>query len=182
MTDEERAAYWRSMRRGRPPADEIEKAGPGEESVWDYPRPPRLEFIDWPLKVTFAGTVIAETARGARVLETAGAPTYYFPPEDVRQELLRPIAGTSFCEWKGRAVYWDIVVNGRVAEAAAWSYPRPTAEFEAIGGWFAFYPGRVGACWARGEQVSPQPGGFYGGWVTSWIKGPIKGRPGTEGW
>ncbi|MBI1179919.1 MAG: DUF427 domain-containing protein [Alphaproteobacteria bacterium] len=176
------ADYWRNLRRSRPPAEAIEPAGPGEESVWDYPRPPLLERIDWPLQVEFGGEIVASTTRGIRILETASPPAYYFPPQDVRLDLMRRVAGTSLCEWKGTAVYWEIVAGGRIAEAAAWSYPDPEPEFAAIRGWFSFYPGRVDACRVRGELASPQPGPFYGGWMTSWVRGPVKGASGTERW
>jgi len=132
--------------------------------------------------VEFGGAVVAETRRAIRVLETAGAPVWYLPPDDVRMELLVPIDRRSICEWKGLATYFDLRVGDRVAPAAAWSYPRPSAGYEAIRDHIAFYAGRVDAASVDGEPVIPQPGGFYGGWVTPDVVGPFKGEPGTEGW
>jgi uncharacterized protein (DUF427 family) len=156
--------------------------GPGQESVWDYPRPPRLEPTDSTVLVVHVGATIAESTRAMRVLETSQAPAFYLPPEDVDLSLLRPSTDASFCEWKGRASYWDVVVDGRAALAAAWSYPTPTPAFTAIAGWFAFYPQRVDACHVDGERVRTMDGGFYGGWVTSKVVGPFKGGPGTATW
>jgi uncharacterized protein (DUF427 family) len=156
--------------------------GPGQESVWDYPRPPRLEPTGALVVVEHAGVVVAESRRALRVLETSQAPAFYLPPEDVDVSLLRPSTQASFCEWKGRASYCDIVVGGRVATDAAWTYPRPTAAFAAIAGWYSFYPQRVDACWVDGELVQAMDGGFYGGWVTSAVVGPFKGGPGTATW
>ncbi len=154
------------------------------ESVWEYPRPPRLERTDRRLRVEHGGAVVAETTRGWRVLETSHPPVFYFPPEDVRWDLLQPSGRAgSFCEWKGVARYWDLEVPGaaRVAEAA-WSYDRPTAGFAPIAGSVAIYPSRVDGCWVDGELVQAQAGDFYGGWITSWVRGPFKGGPGTRGW
>ena len=159
-----------------------EVPGPGQESVWDYPRPPRLEPFAGRLRVVFAGEVVAETTRGFRVLETSHPPVYYFPREDVRMDRMRSTPGGSFCEFKGRAEYWSIVVGDKVAREAAWSYPEPTAAFAPIRDALAFYAGRVDACWVDDEQATPQPGGFYGGWVTTGVVGPFKGGPGTMGW
>jgi len=132
--------------------------------------------------VEFGGAVVAETRAAIRVLETAGAPVWYLPPDDVQMELLVPIERRSICEWKGLASYFDLRVGGRVAHSAAWSYPRPSAGYEAIRDHIAFYAGLVDAAFVDGEPVSPQPGGFYGGWVTPDVVGPFKGEPGTEGW
>lgn len=156
--------------------------GPGQESVWDYPRPPRLAPANHPLRVEFAGQIIAATSRALRVLETSHPPTYYFPPGDVRHEFLRQSARESWCEWKGRARYFDIVVNDRHAASAAWSYPHPTHEFLALANYLAFFPHALDACYVANERATAQPGGFYGGWVTSHIVGPFKGAPGTSGW
>lgn len=155
---------------------------PGEESVWDYPRPPRLEPVEARITVTFGGEVVADTTRAWRTLETSHPPTYYLPPDDVRSEYLRPATGTSFCEWKGVARYWTVAVGGRSAERAAWSYPSPTAAFAPIRDHVAFYAGPMDRCTVGGEPVTPQPGGFYGGWITPEIRGPFKGGPGTMGW
>ena len=156
--------------------------GPGQESVWDYPRPPRLEPVAAELVVVHGGEVIAHTTRGARVLETSQAPALYFPPEDVRANLLRPSTHQTFCEWKGSATYHDVVVGDAVAHAAAWTYRSPTAAFASIAGWLAFFPQKVDECRVDGERVTAMPGGVYGGWVTSAIVGPFKGGPGTAHW
>ncbi len=173
---------WRRMQRNRPNPAEIIKPGPGQESVWDYPRPPRLEPVTKPIRVVFAGTEIAAAPASFRVVETAGAPVYYLPPTTVRTGLLRRSDQTSLCEWKGQACYWSIQVGDRQARNAAWSYPEPVPDFGAIRDHFAFFAGRVDACYLGDERVEPQPGGFYGGWVTANIVGPIKGEPGTESW
>lgn len=152
------------------------------ESVWDYPRPPRLEPVRHRLKVMFAGEVVAETVAGWRVLETSHPPTYYFPPSDVDARVLRPAPGNSFCEFKGVAEYLTIVARDRVAERAAWRYPDPSPAFSAIAGCVAFYPSRVDACFVGHHQVVAQEGDFYGGWITPDLRGPFKGGPGTRGW
>jgi uncharacterized protein (DUF427 family) len=164
----------------RPPW--AEETGPGQESVWDYPRPPRIEPADADLRVLRRGEELARTARGFRVVETAGAPVYYFPPEDVRLDLLSNGGGRSVCEWKGPAVYWDLQQGGDRVPAIAWSYPEPTGQFRSLAGWLAFYAGKVDEAWVGDVRASPQPGGFYGGWVTSKLTGPIKGAPGSAGW
>ena len=156
--------------------------GPGQESVWDYPRPPRLEAVAERLRVTFAGEPIAETSAGYRVLETSHPPVYYLPPGDVRMDLLTAVPGSSMCEFKGAARYWSINVAGQSAQRAAWSYPDPTDRFRAIKDYLAFYASHVDACWVGDEQVDAQAGDFYGGWITSRITGPFKGGPGTFGW
>lgn len=156
--------------------------GPGQESVWDYPRPPRLEASARHLKIVFNGEVIAETSRSQRVLETSHPPVYYIPPEDVREEFLLPATGASFCEWKGEAGYRTVRVGDREVRSAAWFYPDPTPAFAAIKGYLAFYPGRMDECFVDGERVAAQPGDFYGGWITGEIVGPFKGEPGTMGW
>ncbi|WP_406195281.1 DUF427 domain-containing protein [Kitasatospora sp. NBC_01560] len=155
----------------------------GGESVWDYPRPPRIDAADGRLvQVLFAGRQVASTRRALRVLETSHPPVWYVPPEDVATELLHPAAGESHCEWKGSAHYWDLRVGGLRSERAAWSYPRPEPAFRQLRGHFAFYPARVDRCTVDGETVRPQEGDFYGGWITSEIRGPFKGAPGTGGW
>lgn len=156
--------------------------GPGQESVWDYPRPPAVEPCDHHVIVTFAGTVIAESLRPVRVLETSQPPAYYLPPDDVRTDLLVPSTRRSGCEWKGDAVYWTVAVGDRVAEDAAWSYPAPTERFAAIRDHLAFYPQRVDECTVDGEVVEPNEGSFYGGWITTRVVGPFKGGAGTLGW
>ena len=134
------------------------------------------------MRVEFAGITLAETDLGVRVLETSSPPVYYFPPEDVRTEFLKPMVHTSFCEWKGTASYWTVEVRGRRQEAVAWSYEQPDEGYEQLAGHLAFYATLVDACFVGNEQVTPQPGDYYGGWVTSKIVGPFKGEPGTEGW
>ncbi|BAC09997.1 DUF427 domain-containing protein [Thermosynechococcus vestitus] len=155
---------------------------PGQESVWDYPRPPRLEPTAKHLRVIFNGLVIADTQRGKRVLETSHPPVYYFPPEDVQSQYLVPSARQTFCEWKGQGAYYHIKVGDRQAENAAWYYPKPTPAFAAIRNYIAFYAGLMDECTVDGVVVIPQPGGFYGGWITPDIVGPFKGAPGTWGW
>ena len=157
--------------------------GPGQESVWDYPRPPAVQPTSRHVRIGFDGTTLAATKAALRVLETAGAPTWYLPREDVRMDLLRPSRGHgSVCEWKGSASYFDLVVGERVSLRAAWTYERPLPGYEALAGRVAFYAGRVDEVTVDGERVRPQPGGFYGGWVTDDVVGPFKGEPGTEGW
>ena len=159
------------------------KPGPGQESVWDYPRPPAVEASDRAVRVEHGGELVAETHAAIRVLEMAGAPVWYLPRDDVRMDLLRPVAEkTTHCEWKGSATYFDLVVGDQVARNAAWTYERPLPGYEAITGRIAFYAGRVNAATVDGEVARPQPGGFYGGWVTDDVVGPFKGEPGTEGW
>jgi len=152
------------------------------ESVWDYPRPPRVEASQKPVRVEFAGEVVAETTRAYRVLETSHPPVYYVPLDDVRSEFLRPSARHTYCEFKGEAGYYDLVAGGREVREAAWYYPEPSARYEVLRDHLAFYPGRVDAAWVGDEQVTPQEGDFYGGWITSEIEGPFKGGPGTAGW
>ena len=157
--------------------------GPGQESVWDYPRPPAVVPSNREIRVEHGGEVVAETREAVRVLETAGAPVWYIPRSHVRMELLRPVPDrTTQCEWKGSATYFDLGVGDSVVRNAAWTYERPLPGYEAIAGRIAFYASRVDAATVDGEAVRPQPGGFYGGWVTDDVVGPYKGEPGTEGW
>lgn len=156
--------------------------GPGQESVWDYPRPPRLESVSQRLRVVCGGSTIADTAGGYRVLETSHPPTYYFPLSSVVSGVLVPAGRGSVCEWKGVAAYYDVVVGARRADRAAWAYPRPSDPFAAIAGSVAFYAGLMDLCFVGEEQVTPQPGGFYGGWITSRVVGPFKGVAGSMGW
>ena len=158
------------------------KPGPGQESVWDYPRPPRLEDSDKHIQVIFNGQVIADSRRAKRVLETSHPPVYYIPPEDIRLEFLQPAGGQSWCEWKGQAQYWTLTVGDKQAVNVGWYYPNPTTPFAAIKNHIAFYAGPMDACYVAGEPIRPQPGQFYGGWITSDIVGPFKGEPGTMGW
>ena len=157
---------------------------PQPESVWDYPRPPRLEPTPRRLRIVHAGILVAETTRSQRILETSHPPVYYFPPEDIALHLLRPSArGRSFCEFKGLATYWDLAIPGQQpVSAVAWSYPTPAKPYAALKNHLAFYASYVDECWVDDERVQPQPGDFYGGWITSHVKGPFKGAPGTMGW
>ncbi|HKY14637.1 MAG TPA: DUF427 domain-containing protein [Microthrixaceae bacterium] len=155
--------------------------GPNQESVWDYPRPPRLEPVRQRLQISWGSTAIADTRVGFRIVETAHPPTYYLPPGDCDLGLLTASSGSSFCEWKGHAAYFDVTVAGDLIRRAAWSYPDPTPAFEPIRNHLAFYPAPL-VCSVDGERATPQPGEFYGGWVTSGVAGPFKGSPGTEHW
>ncbi|WP_284945376.1 DUF427 domain-containing protein [Acidisoma cladoniae] len=152
------------------------------EDVWEYPRPPRLEPVAQTLRIVFAGRTIAVTEAGFRVLETSHPPVYYLPPSSFTGCLLTQASGGSVCEWKGVARYWSIRVGDRVAERAAWSYPEPTEAFISIRDHLAVYAGMMEACFVGEEAVTPQPGGFYGGWVTRDLKGPFKGVPESMGW
>jgi uncharacterized protein (DUF427 family) len=152
------------------------------ESVWDYPRPPRLEHTSKRVTVVHAGVTVVESDRCLRVLETSHPPVYYVPREDVRPGALEAASGRSYCEFKGTANYWDLVVGGTRVRNAAWSYEQPSPAYADLTGAVAFYPGRVDECRVAGEVVHPQEGDFYGGWITADITGPFKGGPGTRGW
>lgn len=153
------------------------------ESVWEYPRPPRLEPTTRRIRVVFDGTTIVDSRRALRLLETSHPPTYYIPRSDVREGHLRAAqGGPTFCEWKGQASYFDVVSGNRVAPRAAWTYPDPVAAYAALRDHVAFYPDPMDACFVDDERVAPQSGSFYGGWITSDIVGPFKGGPGTAGW
>lgn len=156
--------------------------GPGQLSVWDFPRPPAL--VQWGEHVTveLGGVVIADTTAAWCVLETSHPPTYYLPADSFVAGALQPTSGSSFCEWKGHASYLDLVGGDAVAQAAAWTYPEPTAGFEVLRDHVALYPAAVDRCLVDGVQVESQPGGFYGGWITPRVVGPFKGSPGTLGW
>lgn len=152
----------------------------GQESVWDYPRPPRLEPSKKHLKVIWRAKTLAETQHAYRVLETSHPPVYYFPPTDILMSELEPVANKhSFCEWKGRATYWQSKTGG---EVVAWSYPNPNASFQPIQDYLAFYPSLMDSCYVDGELATSQDGDFYGGWITKDIVGPFKGGRGTWGW
>lgn len=168
---------WKHRGQARP--DFALEPGPGQESVWDYPRPPALDPTDLAVEIFDGETPIARTERAVRVLETASPPTVYLPPEDVNIDRLVPVDQASYCEWKGTAAYWAL--PARPDHPVGWSYPDPRPAFETLRGWFCFYPGRV-RCVLGGEEVRPQSGGYYGGWVTDSIVGPYKGEPGTGGW
>jgi uncharacterized protein (DUF427 family) len=156
--------------------------GPGQESVWDYPRPPRCEPSPRHVVVVLGGEVVADSRRTLRVLETSHPPGYYIPADDWHPGALVPCDGTSVCEWKGAARYFDVHGGGVVARGAAWDYPRPTPPFAAIAGCASVYPGRMDRCELDGVAVTAQDGGFYGGWITDVVVGPFKGGAGTWGW
>jgi uncharacterized protein (DUF427 family) len=148
------------------------------EMVAAYPRPPALVLCEKPIRVEALGRLLAETCRSYRVLETFHPPTFYLPPDAFDSTMLRPAPGRSFCEWKGVARYFDVVApEGQALERVAWHYPEPTEAFAALAGWIALYAGPMDGCWVDGERVVPQPGGFYGGWITSDVEGPFKGDP-----
>jgi len=157
-----------------------ESKPPPRESVWDYPRPPRIETIAWRLQVIHDGCTLAETSNGVRVLETSHPPAYYFPPGDVDFTRLEPSATRTWCEWKGRARYWHYRHGDTLVEDVCWAYPDPVEAV--LRDCVSFYAGRVEACYVAGERVRPQQGDFYGGWITAWVRGPFKGGPGTRGW
>jgi uncharacterized protein (DUF427 family) len=155
---------------------------PGQESVWSYPRPPSAEVTSRRVVVEVAGRTIADTTRAIRVCETSHPPVYYVPREDIADGVLERAGGGSWCEWKGAATYWDVVVGGRRVPAAGWSYEQPTRGYEHLAGAVAFYPGRVDRASVDGETVRAQPGDFYGGWITDEVVGPFKGGPTSLWW
>lgn len=165
------------MRRPRP-----DPIGPGQESVWDYPRPPALVASSELVRVLLGGELIAETTSSFRVLETSHPPTYYLPPDAFVAGSLVPASGSSYCEWKGMAQYLEVVGGSMRRERAAWTYPTPSADFAAIAGFVSLYPGLMDEVTVDAERVRPQDGGFYGGWVTDRVVGPFKGGPGSSGW
>ncbi len=152
------------------------------EDVWTYPRPPALQPVAARIRIVFGGTTVADTRAAFRVLETSHPPVYYLPRDAFAEGVLEPASGTSFCEWKGLARYWSLRAGGRLAERVAWSYPEPTPGFVALRDHLAVYAGPMDGCFVADERVTPQPGGFYGGWITSDLKGPFKGVPGSMGW
>ena len=155
---------------------------PGQESAWDYPRPPRVERVPQRVRVVVDGEELASTSGAFRVVETAGAPVYYIPAEDVRLDRLVPSDHRTVCEWKGDATYWTYRNDVREVANIGWSYDRPRPGYEAIAGHVAFYPALVDEAWLGDERATPQAGGYYGGWITSRVVGPFKGEPGTMGW
>jgi uncharacterized protein (DUF427 family) len=163
----------------RPAPDPV---APGQESVWDYPRPPRVERVERRVTIELGGERIVDTSDVVRVLETSHPPVYYLPIDAFAPGALIPAAGSSFCEFKGAARYFDVHGGGRTASRAAWTYPAPTSGFDVLAGRVAVYPAPMDACTIGGEVVTPQPGGFYGGWVTADLAGPFKGGPGSQGW
>jgi len=165
------------MKRPRPIAPRS-----GQESVWDDPRPPRAERSPRRIRAVVGGVVLADSTRSIRVLETSHPPTDYVPPDDVRMDLLVEAKGSSMCEWKGHARYFDALLGDRTVRRVALSYPEPTARFEALRDHLAFYLPALDEAFVDDERAEPQPGGFYGGWITSDLVGPFKGVPGSMGW
>ena len=172
-------AHWRWRGDGRPPFAATPQ--PGQESVWDYPRPPRIVGDRREVVIVWDGVEVVRTRDAVRVLETGHPPSFYLPLADVDRSLLEAASGGSFCEWKGPATYWSLRRGTRVEPAVGWSYPQPLAGAEALAGRIAFYPASLD-CRVDGAPVLPQPGGFYGGWITPELVGPFKGGPGSEGW
>ena len=155
---------------------------PGQESVWDYPRPAIAEPTGAHIVIEHGGRIVADTRRAVRVLETSHPPNYYIPPDDIGEGALRRAEGSSMCEWKGTARYWDVVCGGDVLRKVGWSYPDPTPSFAILRDYVAFYAAPFDRCLVDGEIVIPQPGGFYGGWITSAVAGPFKGVSGSRFW
>ena len=152
------------------------------ESVWDYPRPPRVEPDSRLVTIELGGVEIVRTVRALRVLETSHPPAFYVPQEDIRHDALEQATGRSFCEFKGFASYWDVIGGEARQPAAAWGYLSPNPQYASLANHLSFYPGRIDRCTVGGETVKAQEGDFYGGWITSEIEGPFKGAPGTLGW
>jgi uncharacterized protein (DUF427 family) len=153
------------------------------ESVWDYPRPPRLEPTASRIRILHASRLVADTTAALRILETSHPPVYYLPPAALDLALLRRSSTRqTFCEFKGLATYWSLAIPGHESQNVAWSYETPSQAFGALKGYLAFYATRVDECWVADERVIPQPGDFYGGWITANLRGPFKGAPGTLGW
>ena len=167
----------------QPHHPEPDPVGPGQESVWDYPRPAIAQPTGRRIQVVHRGITLADTTSGWRTLETSHPPTYYIPPEDVATGYLeRNGARRSMCEWKGQARYFDVVIGDERITAAVWAYPDPSPSFAGIAGYFAFYPNPFDACLVDGEKITPQPGEFYGGWISQYEAGPFKGGPGSRFW
>jgi len=161
---------------------EPETPGPGQESVWDYPRPAICEPATRRIQIVHRGITLADSSAAWRTLETSHPPTYYLPPADIAMEWLSPNPHRSLCEWKGQAHYWNVTLASDHFAAAAWSYPAPTAAFAPIAGMIAFYPEPFERCLVDGEPITPQPGSFYGGWISRFEAGPFKGGPGSRFW
>ena len=164
------------------PRPEPDTPGPGQESVWDYPRPAICEPTDRHIQIIHRGVTVADSRAPWRTLETSHPPTYYIPPGDVATDLLEPNSQRSICEWKGQARYWDLVIGDERLTGVAWSYANPTASFAPIRDFLAFYPEPLDQCLVDGEQITPQPGNFYGGWISQYETGPFKGIPGSRLW
>ena len=155
---------------------------PGQTSVWDFPRPAIAEATRAHVRIEHAGTLVADSRATVRTLETSHPPSYYIPRADIAPDILRRAQGSSFCEWKGTATYWDVVIGDIVLPRVGWSYPDPTPAFAILRDHVAFYPAPFDRCSVNGEDVTPQPGGFYGGWITDDFAGPFKGVPGSRWW
>ncbi|WP_294237272.1 DUF427 domain-containing protein [uncultured Sphingomonas sp.] len=155
---------------------------PGQESVWSYPRPAIAERSDRHIRIEHRGILLADSRAAVRTLETSHPPSWYLPPADIVPGVLRPSDRRSFCEWKGQAVYWHVEIGGQLLRDVAWSYPNPTPAFAILRDHVAFYAAPLDRCSVDGETVRPQPGGFYGGWITADLAGPFKGGPGSMGW
>ncbi len=153
-----------------------------KESVWDYPRPPRVEPFPGLIEIVHKGYILAKSNDSFRVLETSHPPVFYIPPENIMMDLLQKTSRTSMCEFKGMAVYFNLVTENDQISSIAWCYENPRSGFESIKDCLAFYPSKVEACYVDGEKVKAQEGDFYGGWITSNLEGPFKGGPGTWGW
>lgn len=163
----------------RPRPDPV---GAGQESVWDYPRPAIARPTNARIVIQNRGVIVADTIRAIRTLETSHPPSYYIPPRDIAPGVLRHAGGGSFCEWKGSATYWDVVVGDVILPGVGWSYASPTPPFASLRDHVAFYAAPFDRCTVDGETVTPQPGNFYGGWITANLAGPFKGGPGSMGW
>ena len=172
-------AHWQWRGEGRPPF--AEPTGPGQVSVWDFPRPPRIESEPREVEIRWGDLQVARTTRTLKVLETAHPPTIYVPWADVNHDLCVDVGRGSLCEWKGEARYWSLVHGVARLERVGWSYPTPFSGATALTDYVAFYPAPL-QCTVEGNVVKPQPGGFYGGWITPELVGPFKGVPGSQGW
>ena len=168
-----------SLASGHPKPDPV---GPGQESVWDYPRPAICEPTDRRIKVIHRGITLADSIKAWRTLETSHPPTYYIPRKDIAMEFLTRNSRRTLCEWKGQAGYFDIAMDGGRIEAGAWTYSDPTLSFAGIRDHIAFYPDPLDQCMVDGEVITPQPGQFYGGWISQYEAGPFKGIPGSQFW
>ena len=156
--------------------------GKAYESVWDYPRPPDIEQVEWRIRVRHADVTIVDAPHCIRVLETSQPPAYYVDPQFVDLSLFTATDRHTHCEWKGVADYVDVHAGSTVVHQGAWTYPQPTDRFAALAGFWAFYAQRFDECWVDHEQVTSNDGQFYGGWITSNVTGPFKGAPGTLHW
>lgn len=169
--------------RRKPTSETRALPAPGQESVWDYPRPPKLDPSPDHVEVVHRGITVADSCRSIRILETSQPPAFYIPRDDVRMDLLVEEPARTYCEWKGWATYYGLrLPDGEAVHEVAWSYLTPSSPYAAVAGYLAFYAQKVDRCRVDGEVVEPNPGSFYGGWITSRVVGPFKGAPGTEGW